>query len=203
MDITRLEAVIQDVDQANAADPRLEVAAGISRPKEVVYSERMTECLLQIYPLASEVLQIAARAQHICRWQIPRGDYPLGREGYNAWRIACRAQHAAIISSIMARHGFAAEETAHVADFVSKKRLKSDPESQALENVVGVVFVRHYLRDFIADHAHYDEAKLSDILRKTFRKMDRVGHDAVMLLDLPPATQAIIGRALDRELPST
>lgn len=189
-------AVIAEIDDANAHDPRQDIVAGGPRPRELVYSERMSECLARLYPEASEALRIAARAQHICRWQIPRDKHPLGREGYNAWRSACRDHHATLASAIMRRHGYAESEIAQVTKIIRKEQLKRDPESQALENVVGVVFVHHYLDGFVADHEDYDDAKLADILRKTLRKMDPVGHAAALALPLPAATARLIAMAL-------
>lgn len=192
----RFDAVIADIDAANAQDPRQDQVGGTSRPREVVYSERMSECLPRLYPEASEALRIAARAQHICRWQIPRKEYPLGREGYNAWRSACRDHHATLTSAIMRRHGYADGEIAQVVKIIRKEQLKRDPESQALENVVAVVFVQHYLDEFVAEHEDYDDAKLADILKKTLRKMDSTGHAAALGLNLPAATVRLIDMAL-------
>lgn len=192
----RLQAVIAEIDDANAHDPRQDIVAGGSRPRELVYSERMSECLSRLYPEATEALRIAARAQHICRWQVPRDKYPLGREGYNAWRSACRDHHATLASAILRRHGYADSEIAQVIKIIRKEQLKRDPESQALENVVGVVFVHHYLDAFVAAHQDYDDAKLVDILRKTLRKMDPVGHAAALGLSLPAPTRRLIDMAL-------
>ena len=185
--LPRFQAAIAEIDATNAADPR---------QREVIYSERMSDCLSRLYPQASEALCLAARAQHICRWQIPRDKYPLGRDGYNAWRSACRDHHGALTSAIMHRHGYAEGEIAQVVKIIRKEQLKRDPESQALENVVAVVFVDHYLDEFVAAHKDYDEAKLADILRKTLRKMDPVGHAAALGLDLPEPTRRLIGIAL-------
>ncbi len=191
-----LDAVIADIDAANAQDPRQDRVAGTLRPREVVYSERMSECLLRLYPEASDALRIAARAQHICRWQLPRKDHPLGREGYNAWRSACRDHHAALTSGIMRRHGYADDEIAQVVRIIRKEQLKRDPESQALENVVATVFVQHYLGAFVAEHIDYGDAKVVDILKKTLRKMDPAGHAAVLGLRLPATTVRLIEMAL-------
>lgn len=190
------DATIADIDAANAQDPRRDDVAGESRPREMLYSERMSDCLSRLYPDASDALRIAARAQHICRWQIPRKEYPLGREGYNAWRSACRDHHASLTSAIMRRHGYADGEIAQVVKIIRKEQLKRDPESQALENVVAVVFVQHYLDEFVAGHPDYDDAKLAGILKKTLRKMDSTGHAAALALDLPPATVRLVGMAM-------
>lgn len=192
----QFQAVIADIDAANAQDPRQEIVAGTPRPREVVYSERMSDCLPRLYPDASEALRIAARAQHICRWEIPRQDYPLGRAGYNAWRTACREHHATLVSAIMRRHGYAEETVAQVTKIIRKEQLKRDPESQALENVVAVVFVQHYLDEFVASHPDYADAKLADILKKTLRKMDATGHAAALALPLPASTLRLVNMAL-------
>lgn len=192
----RLAVVIADIDKANEEDPRHDIVDGVARPRELVYSERMSSCLSQIYADASETLQIAARAQHICRWQLPRAQYPTGREGYHAWRSACREHHASLTSNIMREHGYAKEDIEQVAKVIKKEQLKRDPESQALENIVGVVFAKHYLEDFVAKHQDYDEPKLINILRKTTRKMDADGQTEVAKLNLPAHITRLISIAI-------
>ena len=188
----RFLETVTEIDRLNGSDPRQEMADGAMRPREVIYAERMSQCLALVYPRASEALRIAARAQHICRWQIARDRFPLGRDGYNAWRSACRDHHAGLATEIMRARGYSDTEIAHVVKLIRKQDLKRDPESQALENVVGVVFVEHYLAEFVASHAEYDEQKLGGILRKTLRKMDAVGHDAIAKLTLPPALERLV-----------
>ena len=82
----RLKKAIEAFDQANAADPNQEMWQGKSYPKELLYGQRMTACLNNFEPNASEVLQLAARCQHICRWEIPRNTYSMDKTGYHAWR---------------------------------------------------------------------------------------------------------------------
>lgn len=191
---TRFAAVMAEIDAANAADPRRETVDGESHPKELLYSQRMSDCLAQLYPAASETLRIAVRAQHIRRWEIPRTSYPSGRAGYNAWRSACSEHHAALSADIMLRHGYAESETAHVSKLIKKQNLKRDPDCQALENVVGTVFVAYYLAEFAEKH---DEPKLISILKKTARKMSEEGRHAVMALPLPPHLDRILRKALN------
>jgi hypothetical protein len=70
----RYERAIARFDAANAEDPNQETAQGCSRPKELVYAERMSAMLARLAPDASEVLRLAARCQHIRRWTITRTD---------------------------------------------------------------------------------------------------------------------------------
>ena len=62
-------AVIAAIDEVNAQDPRTTIVDGQSVPFESAYADRMTKTLEQMYPDASELLRIAARAQHIRRHQ--------------------------------------------------------------------------------------------------------------------------------------
>lgn len=195
----RYEAVIADIDSANASDPRTTEVDGEARPYEVVYSERMSARMEAMYPDASEVLRIAAHGQHIRRFDVPRTDYEVGRKGYNEWRRACREHHAELLEEIMSRHGYSSDEISKVQTFVRKEQLKKDKDSQALENVVDVVFVEHYLGDFVAKYKDYDEDKLVDIIGKTLRKMSPKGHQTVLALDLPDAHRKVIEAAVERE----
>ena len=195
----RLTAVLAAIDRANADDPRTTTVGGAARPYEVVYSERMSARLAAMYPDASELLRIAARAQHIRRWDIPRSRYPEGRDGYNDWRKACREYHGGIVTGIMTAHGYGADEIAHVVKLIKKQQLKKDRESQALENVVDVVFVEHYFDEFLGKYASYDDDKIVDIVGKTLRKMSPKGHQAALALDLPERTRRLVMAAVARE----
>ena len=195
----RFEAVIAAIDAANADDPRTTKVDGVDRPYEVVYAERMTERLEAMYPEASDILRIAARAQHIRRWDSPRASYPEGSGGYNDWRRACREHHGEVVGAIMTAHGYTADDAARVAMLIKKEQLKKDRESQALENVVDVVFVEHYFEEFLGKYSKYDDDKIIDIVGKTLRKMSPKGHQAALALDLPARTRELVMKAVDRE----
>jgi hypothetical protein len=195
----RYSATIADIDAANADDPRTIAVEGATRPYEVVYSERMTERLSAMYPEASELLRIAARGQHIRRFDIPRAQFAQGRNGYNEWRRTCREHHAKLLGEIMRRHGYDEGDVDHVAKLVKKEQLKKDRESQALENVVDVVFLDHYFEEFYGKYSHYDDAKIIDIIGKTLRKMSPKGHQAALALELPERTRNLVLAAVERE----
>lgn len=195
----RFTQVIAAIDAANAEDPRSTEVGARARPYETVYAERMWEKLDELYPDAGELLRIAARAQHIRRWAIPRADYPEGREGYNTWRGTLRAMHADVVGAFMREAGYSEEEAAQVGAHLRKEQLKKDADAQALENVVDVVFLTYYWGDFLAKYGHYDDDKLVDIVGKTLRKMSSTGHKAALALDLDERTARIVGAALERE----
>ena len=196
---TRYRAVIAAIDAANAEDPRVTVVNDQAYPFETVYANRMTETLEKLYPDASELLRIAARAQHIRRWEIPRDKYPKNREGYQKWRLSLRKMHSELVGSIMAENGYSTDDIKRVGMFLKKEQLKKDAQSQALENVVDVVFLSYYWDDFAVKYSDYDDDKLIDIVGKTLRKMSTKGHKAALALDLPEDTKRIVLAAVERE----
>ncbi|PCJ76785.1 MAG: hypothetical protein COA53_00775 [Rhodobacteraceae bacterium] len=192
-------AVIAAIDEVNAQDPRTTIVDGQSVPFETAYADRMTKTLEQMYPDASELLRIAARAQHIRRWQIPRDTFPMNREGYQKWRLGMRQLHAELVGDIMSDNGYSADDIALVGSFLRKEALKRVADSQALENVVDVIFLAYYWDDFVTKFSDYDDDKLIDIVGKTLRKMSTKGHQAALALDLPEATTRIVLAAVERE----
>jgi len=71
----RFAKAIALFDAANAQDPNQDEG----QPKELLYAKRMTDMIGRFAPEASEVAQLAVRAQHIQRWTVPRSNYPLGK----------------------------------------------------------------------------------------------------------------------------
>jgi hypothetical protein len=188
-----LAAVLAAIDAANEKDPHLVELDGRREPAELVYGRRMSETLARIAPEASEHLRIAARGQHIERWTSPRKSFPEGRAGYLRWRNELKAYHARRIGEIMAAVGYAADDVARVGSLVRKERLKLDAEAQTLEDVACVVFLEHYLADFIAKT---DQAKMPGILAKTWTKMSERGHEHALKLALPPDIPRLLKQGL-------
>ena len=79
--MSRFDDAIRGFDEANAEDPILETIDGEDRPKELVYGERMSERLARFAPDAPETVKLAARAQHIRRWEIPPSRLRRGEGG--------------------------------------------------------------------------------------------------------------------------
>lgn len=189
----RLQATLDAFDEANRDDPNTEIIDSQPHPKELIYGRRMSQSLAQFAPQASEALQLAARAQHIKRWEIPRDRYPMDRPGYKKWRSQLGVYHGQVAGEIMAEQGYDHETIERVQSMLSKRNLKRDPEVQTLEDVICLVFLQHYLEDFAHKHP---EPKLIDIIQKTWRKMSPEGHAAALKLELPPHLQTLVGKAL-------
>lgn len=192
----RFEAAIAAFDAENAKDPNFIMVDGEDVPKELAYARQMSRWLEKLVPGASEALRLAACAQHIRRWEIPRRDYPMDRVGYLRWRTDLKHFHARIAGDILESLGYDAETVGRVQSLLKKQRLKQDPEAQALEDVICLVFLENYFADFAKQH---DPEKIVDIVRKTWKKMSPAGHEAALKLELPPEARALVERALAPE----
>ena len=194
-DTDRFQRVIRSIDEANSEDPNSEVADGGAQPKELLYGKRMQRWVEELDPRASEALRIAARSQHIRRWEIPRGDYPMDRKGYLRWRTTLYAFHADRASEILRAQEYDAETIEHVRTLLQKRNLRTDTDVQTLEDAAALVFLVHHLDDFLK-RDDIGEDKAIDIIQKTWRKMTERGHGAASALKLSPESTALLKKAL-------
>ena len=196
------EKAVELIDAANRADPNQEAAAdGVMWPKELLYSQRMSEMLERYAPESDDVMKLAVRAQHIERWKSPRSDYPEGRQGYLKWRSDLYKFHAETAAALLARAGYPEQDIERLKKAVGKRGLKVNPDTQLLEDVIDLVFIEHYMLPFAEKHPEYDEEKWLDIIRKTWKKMSERGQQFALSGDvrlpepLVPLIQKAVGQA--------
>ena len=185
----RYNKAIALFDAANGEDPKQEQSGGQSWPKELLYAQRMSKCLEEFMPKACEALRLAARCQHIRRWEIPRQDYPEGRSGYLAWRSRLYDFHAQKASEILQKVAYEEELIQRVCFLLRKRALKHDSDSQALEDLVCLVFLKYYLPNFAKKHS---PKKVREILAKTWSKMSSQGQKASLEFGLPKESQDLL-----------
>lgn len=185
--MSRFDDAARGFDAVHAQDPRGD--AGID------YHRRVAAWVDRLAPEASEALRLAARAQHIGRWRIPRGSFPDGRAGYLKWRAEQGRAHAAEAAGILAGVGYDDGVVARVGDLLRKRRLRDDAEVQALEDAACLVFLETQLAGFAPTQ---DAGKLGDILRKTWAKMSEAGRSAALEVvgGLPESLRAVVEAAL-------
>jgi hypothetical protein len=191
--MSRLEEAFRRFDAANAQDPNQELVNGQPFPKELVYGQRMSARLEAFAPGAPETVKLAARAQHIRRWEVPRDNYPEGRAGYLKWRTDLYKRHGDIAGEIMRDVGYEENSIERVQTLLRKRGLKTDPDVQLLEDVICLVFLEHHFHDFARKHV---EQKLIPIIQKTWKKMTDKAHQAALDLDYAPEDRALIQNAL-------
>ncbi|WP_405297017.1 DUF4202 domain-containing protein [Algibacter sp. Ld11] len=190
---TRFETAIALIDKKNAEDINTYSVSGMEYPKELLYSQRMSRTLLQFDPNASKALQIAARAQHICRWKIARNEYPMDRVGYLKWRQDLKQMHAELTADILAEVGYNDEFIDRVKAIVLKKLIKKNKESQTIEDVICLVFLDFYFDEFAAKHS---DEKIIDILQKTWKKMSDEGHAEALKIKFSEKSLALVKQAI-------
>ncbi|MDH5536607.1 MAG: DUF4202 domain-containing protein, partial [Betaproteobacteria bacterium] len=132
------ERAVARFDAVNGEDPNLEQGEGTPQPKELLYARRMSAMLERFAPDAPEAVRLAARCQHIRRWDIPRVDYPRTPAGYKEWRTRLQRHHAEIAGKILRGAGYGDDMVGRVASLLKKEKLKRDLDSQLLEDVVAL-----------------------------------------------------------------
>ncbi len=188
-----LRTALQRFDALNAEDPRSLTVAGAERPRELVRADWLERWVLRLAPDASVPLRLAARSQHLQRWAIPREDYPEGRLGYLEWRKAVARHHAQLAATVLEELGLDATTRDALRAIQLKQGLKTNPDTQVMEDALCLSFLEHEFADFAEK---YDDAKVIDIVRKTWRKMSAAGQAEALRLSLPDAARRLVEVAL-------
>lgn len=183
----------QLIDAAHAADPQ---RAADGRAAELVYADRMEAWVERLVAPATPALRLAARAQHLERWLVPRTTFPEGRAGYLTWRRSLYTRQAERARELLLAAGVDAAEAADVATWVSKTGLRTNLGTQALEDAACLVFLENEIGAFAARHADYPREKFVDILRKTWRKMSPAAQAAAAALPLPDGIAGLVREAM-------
>jgi len=176
-------------DEENSRDPNSEN----SQPRELLYAQRLTNWVLKLCPDASEPLRLAARCQHICRWQSPRENYPLSRPGYLQWRADLKKFHAEKSGTILRAVGYDDETVHRVQDLNLKKNFPADAEVRILEDALCLVFLEF---QFAALAAKSDDDKMINALQKSWGKMTETARTEALKLNYGKREKALLQRAL-------
>jgi hypothetical protein len=192
------EKAIELIDTANSEDPNKVTADGQEWPKELLYSQRMSDMLQRFAPEADHAVQLAMRAQHVQRWKSPRDAYSMDRIGYLQWRKDLYKIQAETAAGLMQQAGCSEGDISRVRNAIAKKQIKENPDTQMLEDVTGLVFIEHYMLEFVNKHPEYDEEKWLDIVRKTWKKMSESAQQFALAgnITLPESLVPLILKAV-------
>jgi hypothetical protein len=185
----KFDAAIRRFDAENSRDPNSENG----QPRELLYAQRLTDWMLKLRPDASEVLLLAARCQHICRWESPRENYPMTRPGYLKWRADLKKFHAEKSGAILREVGYDDATIHRVQDLNLKKNFPADAEVRVLEDALCLVFLEF---QFAALAAKSDDDKMINALRKSWEKMTEAARAEALKLNYGPREKNLIERAL-------
>ena len=193
----KLNKTLSAIDGINAQDLTKIMFNNVEHPKELIYGKQMSACLDKYWSNSDEVLQIAVRAQHIKRWHLKRTEFDTGKAGYYQWRIALGKFHAQLTEQIMIEQGYDNNQAAAVASILRKENIKTNRNTQTLEDVACLVFLQHYFDAFAKKYTEKDdEAKIIGIVQKTWAKMSEQGHKIALTLTLPEHLALLVKKAL-------
>lgn len=200
MDASRFARALDAFAAISGQDPAREIVEGQARPRELVQAEWLAQWIERLAPEAPEALRLAARCQHIGRFQLPRSNYPEGRSGYLRWRSELSRRHAETSQKILAELGYDEATREHVRRIVLKQNLSRDGDVQTMEDALCLSFLEHEFAEFASRH---EDQKVVSILRKTWRKMSLRARELALSLPLDARARALVTAALASGGPST
>jgi hypothetical protein len=187
------------IDAANNEDPNFELVDGKEVAKELIYGQRMSDMIDAYLPSADDVAKLSVRAQHIQRWKSPRSDYPMNRKGYHLWRTRLYTFHADTAAELLQQAGYDEAFIGRVKLAVAKRSLKTNPDTQIVEDVAALVFLQFYMLAFYKKFStEYDKEKWIDIIQRTWNKMSPQAHEFALSgkIELPVSLVPLIQEAL-------
>ena len=192
------EQAVALIDAANSEDPNQETDGEKDWPKELLYSHRMSDMLNRFEAEADDAMKLAISAQHIQRWKSPRDAYPMDRKGYHQWRTNLYQFHADTTAELLQQAGYSESEIERVKLAIGKKSLRTNPDTQLLEDVAALVFIEHYMLAFVTKHPEYDEEKWVSIILRTWNKMSQKGQQFALsgAVKLPESLVPLIQKAV-------
>jgi hypothetical protein len=193
LDRERFKRAIARFDEENSKDPNREIVDGVEYPRELIYSEWLTDWVLRLCPNPSEELHLAARCQHLRRWEVPRSSYPMTRVGYLQWREGLKKFHAQRAGEILKEVGYPEEIIKRVQNLNLKKDFPKDPETRVLEDALCLVFLEHQFTDLAAKTV---EDKMINAVQKTWKKMTEQARAKALELPFGEKEKNLIEKAL-------
>lgn len=188
---THLLRAIDSFERVNGLDPRRQRFQGLDRPRELVFSERVSHWLLRLAPGASETVRLAAAGHTLLRWEIPRDHYPHDTAGYHAWRDATAAHSARATEALLRSVGYSDELIQRVGRLVRREDFPHDPDAQLLEDADCLAFLELKLADYLHQ---WDEETLARILHGTWTKMSEQARALAKPALLDPRVKHLLER---------
>ncbi len=192
-DPARFRTAIQRFDAVNSADPNREMADGEEHPRELLYARRLCAWVLTLDPQAGENLRLAARSQHLGRWNIPRSSFPQNRAGYHQWKSTLKRYHAEESGIILLEVGYGPEVVVAVSALNLKKNFPADPECRVLEDALCLMFLQHQFADLVTKA---EEEIIINALQKSWAKMTDSGRQHALRLPYTAEQRRLVDRAL-------
>ncbi|MFO0547563.1 MAG: DUF4202 family protein [Polyangiaceae bacterium] len=187
----RFARAVAAFDAAHARDPRGRAAA---------YHAALARWVDAHVPDAPEPMRLAARAQHLERWAVPRESFGAGVLEYKKWRATAARHTSTRATELLAEAGYEPAVCERVADFVLKRGLRGDPEVAAFEDAICLTFLEldalEFARRPVGETGEPRSAdEIGSILDKTLAKMTERGRAVAVRADALPAPIVELVRA--------
>jgi hypothetical protein len=187
-------AAVDAIDAANADDPQRVVVRGEDLPLALAHGRLAAEWIPELVDDPDEALLLAARAHHLRRWELPRGEYPDGRAGYLRWRRDQKQRHAADVVALLAAAGYEEATINRVQTLLRRVRLDEASGTQAAEDAACLAFLETQLGDLAS---RLDDEKMISVVQKVAVKMSPRALQLVARIPLDDEGAALLARALD------
>lgn len=171
----------QEIDKVHSLDKTNAEENGILFPAELLYGHRMLQILNLIDENSSFQMKIAAQCQHLERWGVPRSDYTYDRRGYHQWRRAVMDYQLKRTVEILSAISMEDEDIQWITNTLKEQGNKLNPDAQIIMDTACLVFLKWYMEPFSVKH---ESEKVTDILKKTMRKMSDRGIELIPKLNL-------------------
>ena len=191
--MTNLTNTLNAIDELHRGDPKKVTVDGAQIANELLYAQQMTTWLNKLTNSPSELVQIAVRSQHLCRWELARDQFEMNRAGYFKWRIAQGKYHATKAVAAMSANGYDQNSCDQVFEMVRKSNLSTNSDTQLMEDAACLVFLEFQFKDFASG---YSDEKIIRIVQKTWAKMSEDAHQFALKLQYSASELALIQQAL-------
>jgi hypothetical protein len=182
----------EEIEKVHSTDISTETENGISYPAELLYSNRMLAILDLVSPDCSNAMKLAAQCQHFQRWGVPRSDFPYDRRGYHQWRRVVMEYQLKQMQQLLSEVTLDEEDIRWIMNTLRKQGDKSDSDAQIIMDTACLVFLKWYMEPFAKKH---ETEKVTDILKKTMRKISSSRHNLISKLDLPEPARQLLEQA--------
>ena len=122
----------------------------------------------------------------------------MDKKGYYLWRTTLYSFHAETTAELMQEVGYDETSIDRVKNAIGKKNIKTNEDTQMLENTAALVFIEHYMLDFANKHPEYDEEKWITIIKRTWNKMSESAQEFALSGDikLPESLVPLIQKSI-------
>lgn len=178
------------IDAANAEDPNGFDGA----PLALVQGRLATKWLTRLDPDATPELQVTVRAHHLRRWEVDRSEFDAGRAGYLRWRRENKRHQADSLAAILAELEWPETAIERTRGLLARTALRSDPETQTLEDAACLVFLETQF-DELTTRIEHD--RLVTIVQKTLAKMSPAAISVAAEVALSDNAGRVLAEAAD------